>query len=153
MPTVKILPGKILPASSRLLACVAVAALLTSACATSVPGAPAPQPDRPSAQAAPPGPRPPGSPASCRVTASSTGSISSSGAGGRTVTVNGRTSFSCGSGALVAIDAIDASGVTFSADGAAVSVAAGSAATVGAYRISVTRVEAGTAEFEVEPAG
>ena len=147
MPTVKILPA--LP---RLLAGVAVAALLTSACATSVPGEPTPQPDRPSTQAAPSAPRPPGAAGSCRVTASSSGSISSSGAGGRTVTVNGRTSFSCGSGPLIAIEAIDSSGVTFSAEGAAVAVAPGSAATVGAYRISVTRAEAGTAEFEVEPA-
>jgi hypothetical protein len=87
------------------------------------------------------------------VNASSSGSISSSGAGGRTVTTNGRTSFSCGSGPLIAIESIDASGVTFAADGAAVRVAPGAAGTVGPYRISVARSDPGGAVFQVEPAG
>jgi hypothetical protein len=159
MPRVKILPALPRPLAGVMLAGVAAAALLTSACSTSVPGEATAQSesersDLPSAQAAPPTSRSSGtSGRSCQVTVSSTGSISSSGAGGRTVTVNGRTSFSCGRGPLIAIEEIDDSGVTFSADGAVVAVAPGSTGTVGAYRISVTGVEAGSAEFQVEPTG
>jgi hypothetical protein len=144
---------KIFSALPRLLVGVALTALLTSACSTSVPGGATPQSEAPSTQAAPPtGSRSSGSPGSCQVTASSSGSISSSGAGGRTVTTNGRTSFSCGSGPLIAIEAIDASGVTFSADGAVVPVAPGAAATVGAYRITVASADGDSARFQVEPA-
>jgi hypothetical protein len=145
MPTVKIFSA--LP---RVLAGVAVA--LAAGCATSVPGEAAPRSDPPSSQAAPsPGPGNSGS--GCQVRVSSGGSISSSGAGGRTVTTNGRTSFSCADGPLIGIDAFDTSGVTFSADGRSATVAPGSSATVGAYRISVTRADAVTAEFQVEPNG
>ncbi|WP_170231205.1 hypothetical protein [Pseudonocardia kunmingensis] len=143
---------KIFPALPRLLAGVAAAALLTSACSTTVPGEPTPGAASPSAQAAP-APDSGPSASGCEVRASSSGSISSSGAGGRTVTTNGRTSFSCGSGPLIAIEAIDGSGVTFSADGATATVAPGSAAAVGPYRITVGSVDGGAAEFEVEPAG
>jgi hypothetical protein len=77
----------------------------------------------------------------------------SRGAGGRTITNNGRTSFSCGRGGpLIAIEKIDSSGVTFSADGAPVLVAPGAAETVGAYRISVSTADSAGAEFQVEPA-
>ncbi|MHA6625818.1 hypothetical protein ACU61A_10340 [Pseudonocardia sichuanensis] len=143
---------KIFPALPRLLAGVAAAALLTSACSTTVPGEPTPGAASPSGQAAP-APDSGPSASGCEVRASSSGSISSSGAGGRTVTTNGRTSFSCGSGPLIAIEAIDGSGVTFSADGATATVAPGSAAAVGPYRITVGSVDGGAAEFEVEPAG
>jgi hypothetical protein len=53
---------------------------------------------------------------------------------------------------LIAIDSIDSSGVTFSADGKPVTVAPGATETVGAYRISVSSADAAGAEFEVEPA-
>jgi hypothetical protein len=133
----------------------ALAALVTAACATSVPGAPSPaEPTAaqaaPSASATRPADPPEGG---CRVTASSTGSISSSGAGGRTMTINGETSFSCGSGPLIGIGAIDDSGVTFSVDGAPVSVAPGAEGAVGAYRIRVSRADGGSAEFDVTPGG
>lgn len=144
---------KILSVLPRLLVGASLAALLTSGCATSVPGEATPEPASPSAHAPPTGSRSPGSSGGCQVTASSSGSISSSGAGGRTVTTNGRTSFSCGSGPLIAIEAMDASGVTFSSDGAVVPVAPGAAATVGAYRITVTRADGDSAQFQVEPAG
>lgn len=147
MPTVKILPA--LP---RLLAGAAAAALLTSACATTVPGEPTPGAG-PQTSRAVPAPDSEPSAQGCEVRASSTGSISSSGAGGRTVTTNGRTSFSCGSGPLIAIESIDGSGVTFSADGATATVAPGSAAAVGPYEISVGSVDGGAAEFQVEPSG
>jgi hypothetical protein len=52
---------------------------------------------------------------------------------------------------LIAIESIAASGVTFSADGATVTVAPGASDTVGAYRISVSRADADGAEFQVEP--
>jgi hypothetical protein len=68
------------------------------------------------------------------------------------MTTNGRTSFSCGSGPLIGIEAMDASGVMFSADGGVVPVAPGATATVGAYRIAVTRADADSAQFQVEPA-
>jgi hypothetical protein len=133
----------------------AFAALVTAACAASVPGAPSPAAPSatqaaPSASAVRPGRPPQGG---CRVTVSSTGSISSSGAGGRTMTINGETSFSCGSGPLIGINAIDDSGVTFSADGAPVTVAAGSEGVVSSYRIGVTRTAGGSAEFDVTPTG
>jgi hypothetical protein len=133
----------------------AFAALVTAACATSVPGAPSPaEPSTgqaaPSASATRPARPPEGG---CRVIAGSTGSISSSGAGGRTMTINGETSFSCGSGPLIGLSAIDESGVTFSVDGAPVTVAPGAEGVVGAYRIRVSRADSGSAEFDVAPAG
>jgi hypothetical protein len=136
------------------LAC-AFAALVTAACAASVTGAPSPAAPSatqaaPSASATRPGRPPEGG---CRVTVSSTGSISSSGAGGRTMTINGETSFSCGSGPLIGISAIDDSGVTFSVDGVPATVAPGAEGAVGAYRIRVTRSAGGSAEFDVTPTG
>jgi hypothetical protein len=154
MPAVKILRAQSWTAPSRLLVGVAAVALLTSGCASSVPGEAAPAPDRTSAEAAPSPSRQPSRSGrgTCQVRASSNGSISSSGAGGRTITTNGRTSFSCGRGPLITIESIAANGVTFSADGATVTVAPGASETVGAYRVSVSRADAGSAEFQVEPA-
>jgi hypothetical protein len=148
MPAVKIFSVR-----SRLLVGAALAALLISACATSVPGTATPLAESSSVREAPSTRSAPSrSSGGCQVTASSSGSISSSGAGGRTSTVNGRTSFSCGRGPLIAIEAIDSSGVTFSADGTVVPVAPGASATVGAYRIEVVRADADSAQFQVEPA-
>jgi hypothetical protein len=157
MPAVKILPGQYgtalhRTAPPRLLVGIAAVALLTAGCASSVPGEASPEPGRPSAQSTPSPSGPPGrAGGTCQVRVSANGSISSSGAGGRTVTTNGRTSFSCGRGPLIAIESIAASGVTFSADGATVTVAPGASDTVGAYRISVSRADADGAEFQVEP--
>lgn len=139
----------------RLLVGVAAVALVTSGCASSVSGEASPEPARPSAEAAPPSPsRSPGrSNGTCQVKVSSNGSISSSGAGGRTITTNGRTSFSCGRGPLIAIESIADNGVTFSADGEVVTVAPGASAPVGAYLVSVSSSDGGSAEFQVEPAG
>jgi hypothetical protein len=151
MPAVKISRAQWRPA----LVGIAAVALLTSGCASSVSGQASPEPDDPpSAQAAPSPSRSPGrSNGTCQVRASANGSISSSGAGGRTITRNGRTSFSCGRGPLIAIESMAADGVTFSAeDGATVTVAPGASETVGAYRVSVSRADAGSAEFQVEPA-
>jgi hypothetical protein len=146
-------------ARARLLLAVAVAAsaLLAAGCSADVVGEPAPQPGA----AATPAPttalptrpqRPPSG--GCTVAATAGGSISSSGAGGRTQTTNGRTAFSCGSGAsLIVIESIEASGVTFSTDGATVAVASGAEGVVGPYRITVTGVDGGTARFQVAPSG
>ena len=140
---------------ARLLLAVAAAAsaLLAAGCSADVAGEPAPQ----SGAAVTPAPttatrpqRPPSG--GCTVTATAGGSISSSGAGGRTQTTNGRISFSCGSGrALIVIESIEASGVTFSSDGATVAVATGAEGTVGPYRITVTGVDGDTARFQVAP--
>jgi hypothetical protein len=151
MPAVK-LPRSLF----RLLAGVALAALLTSACSTSVSGEPTAESDQLSTRAAPhgsEGSRSSGSSGQgCRVRVSSTGSISSSGAGGRTVTINGRSAFSCGRGPLVGIEGFDDSGVTFSVEnGPNATVTAGSTVTVSEYQISVTSVGSNGAEFEVEP--
>jgi hypothetical protein len=156
MPAVKILRAQSLTTAARLLVGVAVVALMTAGCSSSVSGEPSPaSDDQPSVGALPSPSRSSGRPAAgtCQLKVSTNGSIVSRGAGGRTVTKNGRTSFSCGKqGPMIAIESIDASGVTFSADGATVTVAPGASETVGAYRISVSRSDGGGAEFQVEPA-
>jgi hypothetical protein len=156
MPAVKILCTQSRSAAVRLLVGVASAALLTAGCSSSVTGEAAPAPDdRPSASASPSPSRSSGRPAAgtCQIKVSTNGSIVSRGAGGRTITSNGRTSFSCGRGGpLIAIEKIDSSGVTFSADGAPVLVAPGATETVGAYRVSVSTADNAGAEFQVEPA-
>jgi hypothetical protein len=155
MPPVKILRTQSRTAAARLLVGVASVALLTAGCSSSVPGEASPaSEDRASTSASPSPPRSSGRPAAgtCQIKVSSNGSIVSRGAGGRTITTNGRTSFSCGRGPLIAIESIDASGVTFTADGAPVTVAPGASETVGAYRISVSTADGGGAEFQVEPA-
>jgi hypothetical protein len=141
----------------RLLAAAALAAMLSAGCSATVPGEPAPQ--QPSAQRAPGAPplgpptpqAPQPSAGGCQVTATSTGSISSSGAGGRTATINGQTSFACGGGPMLTIAAIEDAGVTFAAGGAAVTIAPGSTGQAGGYVIGVSRVAGGTAEFQVQP--
>jgi hypothetical protein len=156
MPAVKILCTQSRTSAVRLLVGVASAALLTAGCSSSVTGEASPaSDDRPSASAAPSPSRSSGRPAAgtCQIKVSTSGSIVSRGAGGRTVTSNGRTSFSCGRGGpLITIEKIDPSGVTFSADGTPVTVAPGATETVGAYRIAVSAADAEGAEFEVEPA-
>ncbi|WP_345610188.1 hypothetical protein [Pseudonocardia adelaidensis] len=151
----KILRTQSRTAAVRLLVGVATVALWTSGCSSSVPGEASPaSDDRPGASASPSPSRSSGRPAAgtCQIKVSSNGSIVSRGAGGRTITTNGRTSFSCGRGPLIAIESIDSSGVTFSADGATVPVAPGGTETVGAYRITVSSADSGGAEFQVEPA-
>jgi hypothetical protein len=166
MPSVKILYTPTRTVAARLLVAVASVALLTAGCSSSVPGEASPAADaRPDASASPSPSRSSGRPAAgtCQIKVSTNGSIVSRGrdldlarprgAGGRTITTNGRTSFSCGrQGPMIAIESIDASGVTFSADGAPVTVAPGATETVGAYRISVSTADASGAEFQVEPA-
>jgi hypothetical protein len=156
MPGVKILRTQSRTAAIRLLVGAASVALLTAGCSSSVTGEPSPaSDDRPSAGASPSPSRSSSRPSAgtCQIKVSSNGSIVSRGAGGRTITTNGRTSFSCGrQGPLIAIESIDSSGVTFSADGPPITVAPGATETVGAYRISVSTADAGGAEFQVEPA-
>lgn len=156
MPSVKILYTQSRTVAARLFVAVASVALLTAGCSSSVPGEASPASDaRPDASASPSPSRSSGRPAAgtCQIKVSTNGSIVSRGAGGRTITTNGRTSFSCGrQGPMIAIESIDASGVTFSADGAPVTVAPGATETVGAYRISVSTADASGAEFQVEPA-
>jgi hypothetical protein len=138
---------------ARLLVVAAFTAVLITGCSADVPGEPAPSPEAPPAtqpRTQPPAPTSAPRPAGgCTVTATSTGSISSSGASSRASTINGRTSYSCGDGPLVAIAAIDGSGVTFNAGGATVTIPPGTTGQVAGYLIAVTRVADGTAEFQV----
>jgi hypothetical protein len=153
MPGVKI-STQSRSAVARLLVGVASIVLLGAGCSANVTGEASPASgDRPGASAPSPS-RPSDRPAAgtCQIKVSTNGSIVSRGAGGRTITTNGRTSFSCARGPLIAIESIDASGVTFSADGTPVTVAPGATETVGAYRISVSAADARGAEFQVEPA-
>jgi hypothetical protein len=140
---------------SRLLVAAVFAALLITGCSADVPGEPAPSPGAPPTtppRTQPSAPTPAPLPAGgCAVTATSTGSISSSGAGGRTSTINGRTSFSCGDGPLIAIAAIDDTDVMFDAGAATVTISPGTTGQVAGYLIAVTRVADGTAEFQVVP--
>jgi hypothetical protein len=155
MPAVKILRTQSRTVAVRLLVGVASVALWTSGCSSSVPGEASPASDDQPGSSAPSSPsRSSGRPAAgtCQIKVSSNGSIVSRGAGGRTITTNGRTSFSCGRGPLIAIDSMDSSGVTFSADGTSVPVPPGGTETVGAYRITVSTAGSGGAEFQVEPA-
>ena len=154
MPAVKILRSRAWTAPTRLLVGVAALAMLTAGCSSSIPGEAAPaSDDRPSAQAEQsPSRQPSRSRGSCQMRVSSNGSIVSNGSGSRVVTRNGRTSLSCGSGPMIAIESMAAEGVTFSTDGASVTVAPGATETVGPYRISVSEADASGAEFQVEPA-
>ncbi|GAA1228597.1 hypothetical protein GCM10009608_75710 [Pseudonocardia alaniniphila] len=65
--------------------------------------------------------------------------------------MNGHTTFSCGSSPVIAVEAVEDAGVTFTADGATVTIAPGSSATVGTAVIEVMRAGDGTAEFQVTP--
>jgi hypothetical protein len=155
MPGVKI-STRSRSAVARLLVGVTSVVLLGAGCSANVTGEASPASgDRPSASTSPSPSRSSGRPAAgtCQLKVSTNGSIVSRGAGGRTITTNGRTSFSCGrQGPLIAIESIDSSGVTFTADGPPITVAPGATETVGAYRISVSTADAGGAEFQVEPA-
>jgi hypothetical protein len=144
----------------RLLAAAAFAAfaaMLTAGCSGGVADEPTPQPPPPVTKPAPaPSARntaelsPAVVVARCQVTATSTGSISASGSGGGTSTINGRTSFSCGSGPMLGIETVADAGVTFAApDGTTTTVAPGTTVRVGGYTIDVARVAGGTAEFQV----
>lgn len=155
MPGVKI-STQSRSAVARLLVGVASVVLLGAGCSSNVAGEASPASgDQPSTSASPSPSRSSGRPAAgtCQLKVSTNGSIVSRGAGGRTVTTNGRTSFSCGrQGPMIAIESIDSSGVTFTADGPPITVAPGATETVGAYRITVSAADAGGAEFQVEPA-
>jgi hypothetical protein len=153
------MPGVEIRALPCLLAAAALAALLTAGCSGTGPEPTAPAPGAPLAPPSPtalpatPDPAPPQGPSTggCQVTATSSGSISSSGAGASTSTINGQTSFSCGGGPTLMIAAIDDAGVTFAAAGGSVTIAPGSTGQAAGYLIGVTRVTGGTAEFEVVP--
>lgn len=71
-----------------------------------------------------------------------------SGAGGRAVTADGATSFSCADGPLVAV-AVTADRVMFTTGVGDVAVAAGTTAVVGPYEISVLAADGTTAWFDV----
>jgi hypothetical protein len=153
---------KILLAPVRVLGSAVVAvtlpALLVAGCTTSVSGEPTPRPGAPSGQVTPspqrasPSAAPRPASGFCRVRVTPGGSsINSSGTSARSTTVNGHTTFSCGSSPVMAIAAVEASGITFTADGATVTIAPGSDGAVGTAQIRVQSSDAGTAEFQVTP--
>ncbi|OLT12503.1 hypothetical protein BJF78_24525 [Pseudonocardia sp. CNS-139] len=135
------MPGVQIRAVSRLPAVAALAALLAAGCsATPVPvPMPTPSPARPGGD-------------SCQVTATSGGSISSTGARTRTSTVNGRVSLSCSDAPVITIAGIADDGVTFSWPGGTVTIAPGTSGQADGYTIDVTSVGGGTAVFRIAPA-
>lgn len=162
--------------SRRRAALLVAGALLAGGCSVSVPGTPTAGPDASVERTPPPAPTPvaptPAAPApappepsstapapprgasdGCRIAVSGTGSISMSGSGGRAVTRNGATSFSCRNGPLVAITSTGAAAATFSLDGSDVEVAEGATGVVGPYQITVVAVDGGAVRFEVVPGG
>jgi hypothetical protein len=66
---------------------------------------------------------------------------------------SGATSFSCVTGPIISLTRIANTAVTFSEAGVPVTITNGSSATVGPYQITVLRIDAGTAVFEVGHAG
>jgi hypothetical protein len=152
---------KLLRTRLRVLGSVLVAVtlptLVVAGCTTSIAGEATSSPGAsgqaaPSPQRAAPSAAPRASSGFCRVRVTSGGtSINSSGTSARSSTVNGHTTLSCGSSPLIAIAAVEDSGVTFTADGATVTIAPGSNATVGTAVIEVVRAGGGSAEFQVTP--
>ena len=76
-----------------------------------------------------------------------------SGGGGRAVTTNGVTSFSCRNGPLITIKDISQSGVTLSAadGGADTLVAEGATGNVGTYQVSVASIDGDKTVLQVVP--
>ncbi|MCH6170503.1 hypothetical protein [Pseudonocardia alaniniphila] len=152
---------KLLRTRQRVLGSVLVAVtlpmLVVAGCTTSIAGEPTSRPGAsgqaaPSPQSASPSVVPRASSGFCRLRVTPGGtSISSSGTSSRSSTVNGHTTFSCGSSPVIAVEAVEDAGVTFTADGATVTIAPGSSATVGTAVIEVMRAGDGTAEFQVTP--
>ncbi|MEJ3658818.1 hypothetical protein WEH80_38270 [Actinomycetes bacterium KLBMP 9759] len=126
---------------------LAVAALLVAGCTSSVSGTPETTGGTPSTSATP---RTSSVAAGKQCTVSvGRGVISMSGNGGRASTKNGRSSFSCGNGPLVAVGPIDANGVTLTVDATPVPIAVGSSATVGPYEVSLQSIDNGVAKLTV----
>jgi hypothetical protein len=74
-----------------------------------------------------------------------------SGGGGRAVTTNGVTSFSCRNGPLITIKGITSSGVTLSADGPESVITEGQTAAVGTYQVTVASIDGGKTVLQVVP--
>ncbi|HVH20834.1 MAG TPA: hypothetical protein VNA11_00100, partial [Pseudonocardia sp.] len=87
----------------------------------------------------------------CEVTIAGS-SIRMSG-GGRVRTVNGAHQLACRNGPLLAVESVAADGVRFGLDGESVLVAAEATAEIGPYRITVKKIDAPTAEFDLGPTG
>jgi len=83
----------------------------------------------------------------CTLTARGINNISSRGPGGSTVTRGDETWISCAHGPLIALTGVASPGVSFSDAGDSVTIAAGSAAAVGPYQVTVRSIDGDTAVF------
>ena len=146
---------------ARWLLAAAAAIALLGGCAQQVAGVPAPAPAASTGDVvapAPPVTAPAASTAAlapvtggCEVTIAG-GSIRLSG-GGRVRTINGAHQLACRNGPLLGVDSVAADGVRFRLDDASVLVAAGTTGEIGPYRVTVTKIDAPTAQFALGPTG
>ncbi|MGI8799593.1 MAG: hypothetical protein ACR2GE_09965 [Pseudonocardia sp.] len=90
---------------------------------------------------------PAGDTPTCTLTARGINNISSRGPGGSTVTRGDETWISCAHGPLIALTGVASPGVSFSEAGDSVTIAAGSAAAVGPYQVTVRSIDGDTAVF------
>jgi hypothetical protein len=88
----------------------------------------------------------------CKVTIGR-GNVTISGGGGRAVTSNGSTSFSCRTGPLIAVGQITDNAVSFTVDGKNATVTVSSTVGVGGYNINVVSIVNGVATLQVVPTG
>lgn len=86
----------------------------------------------------------------CKVTIGR-GNVTISGGGGRAVTSNGSTSFSCRTGPLIAVGQITDKSVSFAVDGQNATVTINSTVGVGSYNITVVSIVDGVATLQVVP--
>lgn len=91
--------------------------------------------------------RPAGDTPTCTVTARGINNISSRGPGGSTVTRGDETWISCSHGPLISLTGVDSPSVSFSDAGDSITIAAGSAAAVGPYQVTVRSIDGDTAVF------
>ncbi|MFC4945341.1 hypothetical protein [Pseudonocardia sp. GCM10023141] len=135
-----------------------VSTLLLGGCSTSVAGVPTAStgtitsdPGVPPVTSSPPstGSSVPAS-GGCKVTLGR-GNVTISGGGGRAVTSNGATSFSCRSGPLIAVGQIAENSVSFTVNGVNATITVNSTVSTGPYTISVISIVNGTATLQVVP--
>ncbi|MGH8917018.1 MAG: hypothetical protein ACRD0H_01520, partial [Actinomycetes bacterium] len=79
------------------------------------------------------------------------GNVVISGGGGRAITTNGKTSFSCRTGPLVSVGTISDNSIQLSADGTNATITVSSTVSVGPYLVTVVSIQNGTATLQVVP--
>lgn len=154
LSTALLRPGKV----AVLAGAVLVSGLVVAGCSSAVPGVAAPQSGSssesstpvPPATSAPPSVTQNPPQGGCKVTVGR-GTIVISGGGGRAITSNGNTQFSCRTGPLIAVGAIGDNSVAFSATGSNATITVNSTVSVGPYLITVVSIQNGTATLQVVP--